>query len=325
MFHEKERVLIANHANVQRRRQLNLRAGRTVFDLTTQEELARFLQNAARGASSVSTVPDWEALLLPPPDDSLVTMVLAQNPDVITVLGHELSVQYLSLHGGVWLHYPVVKLPAVVIQDRTWRNLPDEGVVLPSGRRVELSLLVSPLHPVTDINGAAFKHKVGEGLNELAWTRWEKPTLPTPTEQLAPIKECQYGTCENTGAPLVAYGVTRPDWDFSWNTEWTTSQTRAQQWWDDAKRRFTEVQDGGKKKVLRAKLRSLYDAEYHRLAPELQTRLYQLLNSFSSQPIATLEAVIAEVEQATTAAPRQNKSGIDFSRFFGGSARVRKD
>ncbi len=310
-----------NRAILHRMRDLNMRAGTEVFPLPKPEDLQRRFAAGLKGARRVREITDWDALRLPPLDQSVVNNVLAGCPDTITVLGMAVKVEYESPYGGIAPH-PHIKLPSSLINGRRWLELPDEGVRLPSGRIVAVGFYATGYSDFvggTDI--PALKEKVRESLNRGLWERWNKPELSTPVDAIAPIEERQYGRCVVTDVPLIAYGTVRRGWS-SWSTHWTRDRAEAEQVWSDSCRRFAEAQEEARRAELTKHLGELYKRHRDTVPEALRNRMYHAIYGYNRQSAAEIELIIVEVEALLKPKTETDLKKIDMSQLFGG-ARVR--
>lgn len=315
-------IVTENRALLHRMRDLNMRAGTEMFPIPKPEDLQRRFAAGLKGARRVREIIDWDALRLPSLDQSVVKSILAGCPDTITVLGMAVKVEYEDEYGGV-RRDPRVKLPTVLVSNRAWLGLPDEGVSLPNGRRV--AVVFSPNGYSDWVGGTdipALKEKVRESLNRGLWERWNKPELPTPVDAIAPIEERQYGRCVVTDVPLIAYGTVRRSWS-SWSTYWTRDRAEAEQVRGDSCRRFAEVQEEARRAELAKYLGELYK-QYRDTAPEtLRNRMYHAVYGYNRPSAAEIELIIVEVEALLKPKTETDLKKIDMSQLFGGAAKVR--
>lgn len=200
-------VVEANIALQKRAKELNIRAGEVVFPTMSQSGLKQWLAERLNGARRVAEISSFEYLRLPELDQGLIDLVLEENPNMIEVNDHDLIVNYR----------PSYK-PQIVLEDDTlsrWISLPDAGVKLPSGRLVEVKVVVSSGWNGTyyaDTNIPALKEKVRNQLNLKAWENWSKPEIVIPDlvvedASIPEIVTQNYGQCVVTADPLMAYGT----------------------------------------------------------------------------------------------------------------------
>lgn len=314
-------IVTENRALLHRMRELNMRAGREVFPIPTHEDLQRRFVSGLHGARRVREITNWDALRLPSLDQEVVNNLLAGCPDTIMVLGMSIKVDYEDEYGGI-RRDPRVKLPSVLISNRAWLNLPDEGVSLPNGRKV--AVVFSPRYDDwvggTDI--PALKEKVRESLNRGLWERWNRPELPAPLEAIAPIVERQYGRCVVTDVPLIAYGILRQSLS-SWYTHWTRDRAEAEQVHEQSCRRFAEKQEEVRRSALTRQVGELYMLHRNNVPEELSNRMYYAIYGLTRQSVVDLEAIIAEVKVLLKPKVEMIDSNkIDLSQLFGGGVRV---
>jgi ATP-dependent helicase HrpA len=126
------------------------------------------------------------------------------TPRTIGFLGWELVVVY---HSGA---EPTVRLPGDMVDSGRWRELPDAGVRLPSGRAVRLE---HPAGAFGNVDVAQFKLRLADQLNHYQFVWWQdRPAIVSPIVSPAPAEIPQlvtatYGSDALTGQPLLAYGT----------------------------------------------------------------------------------------------------------------------
>jgi len=292
-----ENVVTANRALLARARELNVRAGTSVFPVPRREELTKLFTVALGGARRVAEINNLPALLLPALDENLVAKVLREQPDTIRVLDRDVAVEYRSGYN------PRVRLDFRGDEGRNWLKLPDDGIRLPGGREVSMYSALEGYGYYVEANSSQFKAKARECLNQGLWEKWQKPELPAPTESIAPVVEMEYGRCVVTDASLLAYGAVNYDsWYGSWKSHWTRDRAEADKVHAQACAKFVEVKEKVARDALKKRVGELYSAHsYNReIAEEMRTRMYNTYYGYSggATTVAEMEAFIAEVEAA---------------------------
>ena len=205
-------AVAANKARQTRAREMNTRAGENLFKVYSGAELLEFALQKLAGARRVAEIASPEALLLPGLDQVEIARVERENPLQIEFCDQSFKVDYSS--GS----QPRVSLGSEITPDGIWRKLPDDGVLLPGGRQVLVSLGYYP--SVCDADIPRLKEKVRNHLNRRQWDEWtSRPEiiLPNPTiegSEVAPIAEAVYGTCVVTNQPLLAFGIASPKYRY---------------------------------------------------------------------------------------------------------------
>ncbi len=170
--------IVATNALVQERAEmLNMRAGKDLFKVYTETELKERYKMALFGARSLAEVVFPEPLRLMPPDKRMAEEILRNNPDTIVVLGKEFAVMYTRNDEGFYMD------PMIVLDSKTserWRELPDDGIFLPSGRAVcvktrffGLSCCEANIRDLKDCIVGAFICKARQ--------EWRRRRVPAPT------------------------------------------------------------------------------------------------------------------------------------------------
>ncbi|MBI2473908.1 hypothetical protein HYV70_05150 [Candidatus Uhrbacteria bacterium] len=234
-------VIDHNRTVAARAVQLNIRVGENRFPVMDRTALATWLVSRLKGARRVSEVQNWDVLRLPDLDQALVAQTLAECPDTLNVLGVDVLVEYRAPYCGI-PQAPRVSLPEELVAKMGWTNLPDEGVVLPSGRMVEVSFSIRSGYYGTSFFGTdilQLKEQVRDHLNQGQWDRWViKPeiVLPNMSDATVTIPEIiadDYGRCVVTGRYLFAYGTVQPYRYYSsdpltWKSFWTRNWAEAE-------------------------------------------------------------------------------------------------
>ena len=299
-----QEVMTANRALLARARDLNTRAGQSVFSVPNRDELTKLFVVALGGARGIAEIHNISALHLPSLDDRMIERVLSENPDTIIVLGRQIAVEYRSGYN------PRVRLDFRGEESRNWLQLPDTGIQLPGGREVAMYSAVEGYSYYIEAASSQFKVKARECLNQGLWDNWRKPELPVPTDSIPPIMEMEYGRCVVTEVSLVAYGTVNYDsWYGSWKSYWSRSRAETEQVYAQACAKFLEVKEKAVRDALKKRVGELYSAHsYNREMPEeMRTRLYNTYYGYSggATTAAEMEAFIAEVEAAVATISEQ--------------------
>ena len=203
-------IIETNRARQNRARQLNARAGAQVFPVLTIEAMAAFIMNALGGISCLKDIKNMGALLLPKLDTQAVTKVETENPSTISVCGQDFTVIYRENE------VPKIFVASAVAPDGLWRNLPDAGVILPSGRVVAVGVGTQYGRCFLNTNIPALKANITSSLNEVTWNNWltagvfpsiTLPNVADVSSAIAPMTETVYGACAVTSTPLIAFGT----------------------------------------------------------------------------------------------------------------------
>jgi len=205
-------VLRSNAARQERARLLNVRSGENTFKVYSQSEIGGLFVEALSGARRVAEVVDADVLALPALNEEEVALVLLKNPEVINLLGDEVLVEYHQSYSGLMV--PKVQLSEEMMKANSWIHLPDEGVLLPGGRSVEVTVYVTlgwHTDSFADTCIPQLKGKVFNHLNSSLWEAWQKPSIELPSvedvDSVVPFVVAVYGNCVVTGRPLMAYGT----------------------------------------------------------------------------------------------------------------------
>lgn len=228
-----EAVLASNSGILKQMGQLNVRAGKCIFHIPDASELMMWLKERLAGAARVADIANLEAIRLSPPDIATVGEIMRENPDSIAVFGKDHNVLYRPGYP------PTIILDCELVAANRWNELPDEGILLPGGRRVCVSLGVLSSDDIP-----LLKTQMREYLNRRQWEAFRTKSLVSAdffaTAEKAPeITEVVYGTCVVTGVPLVTYGVVEPVQDY-WSgtiaarTSWFLSRETAEAAWKKA-------------------------------------------------------------------------------------------
>lgn len=239
-------------ANTEYRRQaedLNRRVGDKMFrDFSSFEEREEFFLERLAGARSVGEIVDPQALLMTGIDEELAELVLSENPDSISLCGEILEVKYKSFCGRI-LADPRVTLSQNIVASNRWLDLPDEGVNLPGGRKVEV-VAGFTYHDFSSTNIPELKEKVLSRLNKQQWDDWDRLAIEVPDSSdpnsEVPLVSAVYGQCVVSGDELVGYGTFEAYqcWSsdpITWRAKWFQSHEEAQQVQAKATQKLEEV------------------------------------------------------------------------------------
>lgn len=300
-----QEVVSSNRALLARARELNTRAGTNLFPVQDRDELMKLFAVALAGARRVAEVSNVSALILPALDDRLVEKVLREQPDTITIIGREATVEYRG--GG---YNPRVRIDFRGDESRKWLKLPDTGIHLPGGREVSMYSSLEGYGYYVEANSSQFKTKARECLNQGLWDNWQKPELPAPTDFVSPIVEAEYGRCVVTNVSLIAFGAVNHDsWYGSWKSYWSRDRAEVESVHVQVCAKFTEVKEKVAHDALKKRVGELYGAHsYNRELPEeIRTRLYKTCNGYSdgARTVAEITAFIAEVEAEVEATSKR--------------------
>ncbi len=218
-------VIEINKETQYKAREVNIRAGKTVFPIMSQEEWKSWLKNRLNSARCAKEVLHPERLLLPELDENKIREVYRENPESI----------FIPEVGVFRVYYdskPQIQFSRELFSQNKWTELPDEGIKLPSGREVEVSIPCG-WHTFTDSSIPILKEKVKNYLNQRAWESWQKPELPVKVSEAAfpEIEIRQYGKCAVTGDPLYAYGTVQSYQYYdglTWTGVWYKEKSQAE-------------------------------------------------------------------------------------------------
>ena len=313
-------VVAENKLRQARARDLNRRAGSALFQVFSREELLTWTRNALRGARRCAEVTNWDALRLPALDRELTAKVVSDNPDAIELLGRTLPVEYRD---GADPRVSL-KLEDCAADGNSWRELPDQGVRLPSGRQVAVQISYSYGYELCDTTVILLlKEKVREHLNRKVWEAWSQPEIPLPDHKVegseVPFITAVYGRCVVTGEELSAFGTVYWDDYYSrWKPVWkvisqeaeerrATAQAVLERFRAEARERMEREAAEAAGKLAKQTAHDLYYSdESRKVESELRSRLSErasawYLPSDSSelrQWTSETNVLIAEVKQA---------------------------
>ncbi len=247
-------VIEENRQKQKEARNLNIRAGETVFKVMSRAEWRDWLTDRLEGARKADEIINFEALRLPDLNPELVEKILAENPDTVEVLGRQLLVHYST--GSL----PQIVLEGDLVEENRWMELSDEGVKLPGGRSVSVKIVVDPHYyggRFSNSDILKLKEEVKNYLNRKIWDSWEKPRIPIPDfsadDTVPEIEVREYGQCAVTGEPLLVYGtiVSQRIWSdepIRWSYEWYRERNQAEEKREKAMQALAEHQSEGRKK-----------------------------------------------------------------------------
>lgn len=205
-------IVAENKSRQQKAREINARAGKSIFEVLSQSALSEWLLERLGGAKRLADIADPEALLLPELDKNLIEKVFRDNPDEIELLGRKVKVEYRGNSE------PLIHLNFHGDEAKNWLKIPVEGIFLPGGREVCLysSIELDDRNITLQFSSSSFSRKVLERLNGRVWEDFSysstKPMLPVPETvgletQIPEVCEHLYGKCVGTGEDLLAFGV----------------------------------------------------------------------------------------------------------------------
>ena len=315
-------VLAANTERQTQAQKLNTRAGENVFHVFSQTEVYELYASALSGATRIVEVSNPGALALPGLDEELVAIVVRENPEAINVLGAELEVEYrpASWSGPC---PPRVRLTEEMVKAQAWLNLPDEGVRLPGGRAVEVTVFVS-YNTVADTDIPRLKEKVRERLNQSQWEMWIKPAIALPDAasleaDIPEITIAQYGVCVITGEPLSAYGTIHQSshYGLRWEEAWFRSREEAEKVRAEAVQKLEAIRaeaaakaeleqvraeaETARKELMGLSSREEWNDLHYELQRRVESRRYSYLPNSTPEVwawIAETKALVAEAEAA---------------------------
>ncbi|MBI2551443.1 ATP-dependent RNA helicase [Candidatus Uhrbacteria bacterium] len=246
-------ILSANAARQKRAGELNARSGEETFKVYSSDELSGFYLTALAGARRIGEIRDVESLRLPSLDEELVEMVVGENPDQIDILGVNLAVEYRSPYYGT-VYAPRVKLSEEMVKANAWAKLPDEGIRLPSGRFLMVSISFGWSTTIESSEIPQLKGRVRNHLNQEQWGRWtNRPVLALPDlsaeEPAIPeITISTYGSCVVDGSPLEAFGAVAAAYtyyasDSKFEAKWFASCAEAEEARKGALAKLEEIRE----------------------------------------------------------------------------------
>ncbi|MCF6276987.1 MAG: hypothetical protein L3J07_04050 [Candidatus Magasanikbacteria bacterium] len=203
-------ALEQNQKQVNRARELNVRAGEEVFEV---QDLEEFYLAQLDGAKCAREIKNPGAILLPALDEELVELVLGENPDTINLFGSDLVVKYRDYNNS--FDIPQVKLTDEMVKANSWIQLSDEGVRLPGGRLLEVVASFGYYATFKETDVPTLKKKMCEYLNVDQWHEFlggnKKPEVKFPElldeDSSIPFVTSVYGQCVVTGEDLFIYST----------------------------------------------------------------------------------------------------------------------
>jgi len=293
-------VFAANRALLARARELNTRAGESIFPVPSRDALTKGFAVALGGARRVAEIRNLPALLLPALDERTVEKVLREQPDTINVLGREVTVEYRSGYN------PIVRIDFRGDEERDWLKIPDDGIHLPGGREVSMYSSLEGYGYYFETISSQFKTKVRECLNQGLWDKWQKPELPAPTDFAPPIVEAEYGRCVVTDVSLAAFGATDYDsYDGSWESHWSRDRAEIERVHAQACAKFVEVKEKVARDALKKRVDELYSAHNNNreLPDTLRSRMHNTYYSYpgGATTVDEMGMFVTEIEAAVAA------------------------
>lgn len=262
--------------------------------------------------------------------------VTAGNPEQIFFMGSEREVRYVKGQD------PEVTIAEDILEGDLWKNLPDVGLLLPSGRKVRLVLQRMGgqyLMYYADTNVPLLKEKIRKILNEQSWKAAEKPTIALPQpdrdEALTDVVECQYGLDALTSEPVSKFGTVAAQMSFnSFNgfvVQWLDDRTTAEERRNQAVEHFNRLQGDARERRMLAEAKEeakpveqrvkALNAEYEysnvlprEVRDELRSRAWSWVPNTTvevRQWMADHQAVIAKVEAVL--AERQRREQLHYN------------
>lgn len=318
-------VVAVNKAHQDRARQLNLRAGETIFSVMTVDEMTVFLQDRLAGATSVANISNPDILQLDQLDEEMVGLVVKDNPDSIQIFGQSYPVEYREPYYGT-PRLPLVRIDFRREKAKDWLNLPDE-IRLPGGREVVLYSVIDGYGYYIEAPSSQFKEKARECLNQKLWDSWEKPEVDQPDPSVddseIPLTTACYGKCVVTEKDLTAYGTCAWNSYRYYNSDpwfkpfWSRDKAEAEKIRTQSMQKLEEIRAEAKKQretevakaeaeVSRSNLKELSNREDWRnldygLRRKVEDRQYSYLPSSAEdlyKDKAETDTLIAEVEAA---------------------------
>lgn len=137
--------------------------------------------------------------------------VATGNPDSVLFLGKEREVRYQSgCDPQISLDHEIERAP----DSDVWKQIPDEGIRLPSGRRLSVTVYVcGGYYSFSGTDTKKVKDDVRKRINLTAWEKFsEKPVISLPDvrrgdEVVPEVIEVQYGLDPLTGEPVKKFGA----------------------------------------------------------------------------------------------------------------------
>lgn len=318
MFIKKDLVLEVMQLNAIRQdaaQKLNVRAGGPVFPVLRKGKLVEWIAVRLEGARRMKDVRNPANLLLSPLDAEMVELVERENPLQLELLGELRTVSYPAIDKP-----PSVTLGVEEFENRRWLELPDEGVFLPSGRQVAVSVQFA--HGLWGVNGEAgtdlqeLKEKLKVRANEATWGAWKGPELPVPSAEdesavLPEVAQAVYGQCVITGADLAAYGTVAAQSAYysatTFKNTWYRTREEAEAARSEAAKAFAAEQRkhveqrkldaaSARAEELQKLIHTLVDGVPEKLTAESRTALNNAYYRSRPYDLANLEPYNAELE-----------------------------
>ncbi|MFA5961545.1 MAG: hypothetical protein WC848_02610 [Parcubacteria group bacterium] len=233
-------MMARNQLNQQKAKTLNVLAGSPVFKEFSESARVVFYSEKLLGAGSIAEISDPNGLLFPSIDDELAKLVLSENPWEVEYFGRIREIEYRVGYA------PRVLLEYKELENNNWLNLPSEGIVIPSGRQVDLYFMPDGRWDYSFKNGAEIKTWFREKLNAQQWENWNDHsviTIPDINDESAVIPEIQvveYGKCVVDGSPLYGYGLVVSSGS-SFAVKWMKKEAEAKEAHANAVKKFGEI------------------------------------------------------------------------------------
>lgn len=296
-------------------KKIAIRAGFEVLPTLNASEWTKFFLDHFPGVTRVNNIHNSDILRYPAPDAKEICEVMNANPLKFIVLEGRAECDVVYRAGNA---------PQVTMNfertDLGWLELPDDGVLLPSGQRVSVTLSFSDsTGSVSDSDIPKLKEKAKEVLNLRQWYNWgesDRPAIAIPnpaevTTVVPEIAQATYGHCVVTNAELIAFGTVV--WnsgryyqsDPLFKTEWFRELDKAVEANRKAVEKLAELQakaaEEQRRQDLHAQaeeLKSQVGTAYSTyggnldFAAEVRTELRDLHNKYVPSSISEIEAFI---------------------------------
>lgn len=300
-----ESVKAQNLDILKRMSDLNIRAREEVFSL---DVLAHY-RDALDGARCIAEVKNTKTLEFPQLNQENVDAILKENPDTITVLGEELSVSYSEYRA------PSVEIPNLLGNDE-WKNLPDEGLFLPSGQEVLVRSTIG--YGNGYLATPSLKKKMAQREHENMYSNWTDypdlhfPSLDDLDAQIPDIVACEVGKHVLDGSPLMIYGtmrIRRLDYygkSLKFEAVWTKDRVIAEQERESTMIKLSEILKKKRAELMALEQQRQQAAEEARLREEKILREKQEKEAVKAAFEKPVERHSVSIE-ATTAALQGNQ------------------
>ena len=232
-----EAVIQKNRRNQEEARELNVRAGSDVFPLMSHDEWRDWLASRLNGARRTTEVADFDSLLLPQLDPELVQLVIAENPDTVTIEGVSLQIEYgKEYYGGTGTFC------RTDVEEEFARKCSSKAVLLPSGRTVEVRCSGYSAKSFTELVEKLERNRIEQcwstarSQHGTSWTGDSAKVvgwLPRVGSQVETTR-----TDNGAGDPI--YGYVGLKWDSGWS-EWHLFLADAKEKADEETQKSLEV------------------------------------------------------------------------------------